>query len=316
MEGHADSSRTVGASMQAPRVFAVIVTYRPDHAALNRLIGRLSPQVSGIVIADNSSDAETAETLQRAAGNEGEYVSMGDNRGVAEGLNRGASHACARGATHLLLMDQDSDPPDDMVQLLLHALDSLQAQEVRVAAVGPRYVDPRSGYVAPFVRTQGLRLAMVDSDQDESVEVDFVITSGALVPVASWAAIGPMAGPMFIDYVDIEWGLRARAVGYRSFGVHAARMGHSLGDRRMAFLGQSVPIHSPLRHYYQIRNPLWLYRQSWIPMHWKLVDGFRLLLRFVFNAVFVAPRLENFRCMLRGLIHGLAGRLGRYDTLP
>lgn len=32
-----------------------------------------------------------------------------------------------------------------------------------------------------------------------------------------------------------EWGLRARAVGYRSFGVHAAQMGHSLGDGRMAF---------------------------------------------------------------------------------
>lgn len=315
MEGQAGSSHTPGASRPAPRVFAVIVTYRPDQSALHRLIGRLSPQVSGIVIADNSSDALTAETLRRAAGDKGEYVAMGGNRGVAEGLNRGVSHACALGATHLLLSDQDSDPPHDMVALLLRALDSLQAQEVRVAAVGPSYVDPRSGYVAPFLRTRGLRLAVVDAGQGEPVEVDFVITSGALVPVASWAAVGPMAGPMFIDYVDIEWGLRAKAVGYRSFGVPSARMMHSLGDRRMAFLGRSVPIHSPLRHYYQIRNPLWLYRQPWIPMHWKLVDGFRLLLRFVFNSVFVAPRLENFRCMLRGLVHGLAGRLGRYDTL-
>jgi len=122
-----------------------------------------------------------------------------------------------------------------------------------------------------------------------------------------------MAGPMFIDYVDIEWGLRARWKGFASYGVPAASLSHSLGDRRMKFLGQSVPIHSPLRHYYQIRNPLWLYRQPWIALNWKLVDAFRLLLRFAFNAIFVSPRLANLRYMSRGLLDGLAGRLGRLE---
>lgn len=296
------------------RVVAVIVTFRPDLLALRRLIECLLPQVSGLVVVDNGSDDVAQAYLQELPSSFFSYMDMGENRGVAEALNQGVNMAFESGATHVMLFDQDSVPAEDMTLQLLFAHRQLETQGCRVATVGPQYVDPRSGYVAPFLVTKGLRLHPVCSPTPSlPVEVDFVITSGALISQASWVAIGSMAGPMFIDYVDIEWGLRARSKGFVSYGLASARLSHSLGDRRMDFLGQSVPIHSPLRHYYQIRNPLWIYRQKGIPLNWKVVDGCRLMLRFAFNSIFVAPRLKNIKYMFRGFLDGLAGRLGRLE---
>jgi rhamnosyltransferase len=293
---------------------AIIVTFRPEAATLRRLVDALRPQVGGLVVVDNGSAGVARACLEGLPPAFASYLDMGENRGVAEALNRGAAAAFAAGASHVMLFDQDSLPAADMTARLLSACGELESQGRRVATVGPQYVDPLTGYVSPFVATRGLWLGPVAPGTPSSpVEVDFVITSGSLIPRASWDAVGPMAGPLFIDYVDIEWGLRARAKGFATFGVPAARLSHSLGDRRMNFLGLLVPIHSPLRHYYQIRNPLWLYRQPWIALNWKLVDAFRLLLRFVFKSVFVAPRLTNIRYMSRGLLHGLAGRLGRFE---
>lgn len=299
---------------QDDRVFAIIVTFHPDPVALRRLVDSLLLQVDGLVVADNGSDGVTGMCLAQLRPGFARYIDMGWNLGVAEALNHGIKEAFASGASHVLLFDQDSLPEDEMAPKLLSAYHLLESQGRRVATVGPQYVDPRSGYVAPFHSTKWLWLSRVDPMPTSlPVEVDFVITSGSLISRESWTAVGPMAGPMFIDYVDIEWGLRARGKGFASYGIRTARLSHSLGDHRMKFLGRSVPIHSPLRHYYQIRNPLFLYRQTWIPLNWKLVDGCRLVLRFLFNSLFVAPRGENIMFMAKGVMDGLIGRLGKME---
>lgn len=314
MPTHSATTCDVARERQNDRIVAIIVTFHPNPMALRRLVDSLAPQVDGLVVADNGSDGVARSCLVELPSPFASYLDMGENRGVADALNQGIEAAFASGATHVMLFDQDSLPAEDMTTQLMSAYRRLESRGCRVATVGPQYVDPQSGYVSPFVATKGLWLRTVKAPTPSTpVEADFLITSGSLISRESWIAIGPMAGPMFIDYVDIEWGLRAKSKGFGSYGVPAVRLSHSLGDRRMNFLGLPVPLHSPLRHYYQIRNPLWLYRQPWIALNWKLVDGFRLLLRFAFHAVFVPSRTANIRYMLRGLLDGLTGRQGRLE---
>ena len=90
---------------------------------------------------------------------------------------------------------------------------------------------------------------------------------------------------LFIDYVDIEWCLRARHRGYESFGVFAAHMRHSLGDKHIGMLGKKITLHTPARYYYQFRNPLWIYRQPWTTLNWVVIDACRLAVRFVIYAL-------------------------------
>jgi rhamnosyltransferase len=142
------------------------------------------------------------------------------------------------------------------------------------------------------------------------VEADFLIASGSLIPVAALDRVGPMREDLFIDYVDVEWCLRARREGLRCYGVFEATMEHRLGESRVRVFGREATARSPLRHYYLMRNALLLYRESWVPLNWKLVDAGRLLLKFGFYSLAAPPRLQHVRMMARGLWHGLTGRAG------
>ena len=56
-----------------------------------------------------------------------------------------------------------------------------------------------------------------------------------------------------------------------------------------------------------------MYRQRWVPFQWRLVDGWRLLLKFGFYTLFAKPRYEHLKMMTQGVIHGFIGRMGRMN---
>jgi rhamnosyltransferase len=123
-----------------------------------------------------------------------------------------------------------------------------------------------------------------------------------------------MEEQLFIDHVDTEWFLRARARGFKAFGVCDAVMSHSLGSRTLrVWLGRwrHVPGHSPLRHYYIFRNSILLYRRPYAPGKWICNDVVRLLFMLAYYPLRTPPRLEHLRMMLRGAWDGLRGRAGK-----
>lgn len=292
----------------------MIVTYDPDRERFAQQARRLATQVAASTIVDNGSSPSTLawlrELADRAAGRI-ELVELGENRGIAAAQNIGIEAALRSGADFLLLMDHDSVPATDMVDTLRAAATDLAARGVAVAAVGPRYLDERQDNPPPFIRVRRLRLQRMScSDAQRIVEVDYLIASGSLIPRAAIEAVGPMLEPLFIDYVDIEWGLRARRSGFTSWGVCAAKMAHDLGEAPIRFMGRALPSHSALRHYYHFRNAVWLYLRADIPRAWKFVDGYRLVLRLGFYALFAKPRIAHLAGMSRGLADGVRGHLG------
>lgn len=297
------------AADHATRVCGVIVTYNPDLQALLRLIEAVRPQLDALVIVDNGKGQGLAPIATEHAG---ELIPLGDNFGIARAQNRGIDRAMALGATHVLLLDQDSIPAPDMVARLLAAERTLTARGLKVAAVGPSYLDDRQGEAAPFVYLDGFSLKRRgDGGADGIVEADFLIASGCLIARDSLDAIGPMIEEIFIDYVDIEWGLRARERGYHSYGVYGALMHHALGDSWVDFRGRRIPVHSPLRHYYHLRNAIWLARRPWISWRWRLVLAWRVVRQFLFFSFLVPDGAKHARMMARGIWHGLTGRMGK-----
>ncbi len=299
-------------------VVAIVICYFPDRAKLVSLLRALRPQVAHIVIVDNGPSDWVESCLQEYPPNSIRLISQGDNRGVAQAINTGVEAARKLSATHVILFDQDSVPDAGMVARLFEVMQERESQGAKVAAVGPRYVDGRTDNPPPFFQLQGVRLVRASCKGDAVIPADYLISSGCLIPMSALDDVGLMDTRLFIDYVDIEWGLRARGKGYQSFGVCDAYMQHALGDEPLVLLGQKVPLHSPLRHYYLMRNRIWLYRQAWIPAAWKLADGYRLLLKYVGFSLLAKPRFKHFSMMTLGMWHGLIGNMGRYcdrDTL-
>ncbi|NTV13881.1 MAG: glycosyltransferase family 2 protein [Desulfobulbaceae bacterium] len=298
------------------KVVAVVATYEPDTELLTHLLERLASQVTHVIVVDNGSAMDVAKWLAARNDPRLHCLPLGNNLGVATAQNSGIGWARQHGADFVVLFDQDSEPAPDMIEKLLAAAAAMTAKGYAVAAVGPRYLDVRHNNPPPFVRARGLQLEYCDcGETDAVIPVDYLISSGCLMPMATLATVGDMTDALFIDYVDIEWGLRAKHLGYQSFGVCNAAMRHNLGDQPIVFLGRLIPQHNPLRHYYQFRNAVWLYRQSWPPLNWKLIDVRSLLLKYCFYALFVKPRWKHFKMMTLGLWHALRGKGGRFEEL-
>jgi len=294
-------------------VFAVIVTYNPDLAMLDDLLNSLLPQVGRAVVIDNCSSSDMDRWFNSVIHTNVTLHKLEENYGIARAQNIGMQKVPSSGMDFILLSDQDSKPAENMVFELRSAANRLLESGNKVAAVGPCYVDVRQDNPPPFLKIEGFRVKRQIAEHPNSVvEVDYVIASGCLIPIDVFRHVGIMNSELFIDYVDIEWGIRAQTLGFQSYGVFAAKMGHSLGDEHVSFLGRKVTLHSPLRHYYLIRNGFWLYRQKHMPVNWKFVDGYRMLLRMCFYTIFAKPRRKHFSMMMVGLRHGLRSRMGRY----
>jgi rhamnosyltransferase len=305
-----------------PRPFAVcaiVVTYDPDLEALGRLLAVTRPQVASLVVVDNGSRAPIAQRLPELAAAHGtELVALAANLGLAAAHNAGIAWARERASSHVLLLDQDSIPAPDMAHRLLAAAVELSGKGEKVAAVGPRCVDSRSAREAPFVRFGVFRNRhgrCASCAPGTCLPADFLISSGALIPMAVIDRVGGMEEGLFVDNIDMEWCFRAAAAGYRLYGVCDAVMSHRLGDEIMRFwlLGwRDYARHSPGRLYYMMRNRLLLYRKPHTPGRWILRDLLRLAGKLLLYAALVPPRRENARMMLIGLWHGATGRDGRY----
>jgi len=296
-------------------VVGVLVTYEPDLAKLDDLLSALRHQLAKVVVIDNGSNLDIEEGISAAlrADSWCQVVRLHSNLGIAAAQNVGIDLAREAGADFVILFDQDSEPASDMVRTLLDAATTKLVMGVSVAAVGPRYTDERQDNPPPFIRIQGLSVErQACRSRNSVVEVDYLIASGSLIPMATLDAIGRMREDLFIDYVDIEWGLRAKEAGFHSFGVCGAMMRHDLGDEPFNLFGRKVPLHSPLRHYYHFRNAIRLYCEPGLPWNWKIADGWRLLLKYCAYTLFAKPRHEHWWMMTLGVVHGIMGRMGKY----
>lgn len=302
------SARAVRMNSPTCQVHAVVVSCDSDPERLAVQFERLLPQVATIVWVDNASPVSLRQLQVRWPAHRLHVIWLGGNLGIGAAQNRGIAWALEHGATHVLLMDDDSLPAPDMVQRLLQALEA----HPQTAAAGPRHFDPRRGLACtPFRRLQRGRLRTLEcSDAQQVWEVDDLIASGCLIPASVLRSVGPMREDLFIDWVDIEWCLRARALGYRVVGSCAALLEHTLGDRVIRVLGKEISLHAPWRHYYQARNLVLILRSSpmgrWAKTHMVL----RQIKRFFVFSTLVPGRWAYFRMWVKGCVHGWQGRTG------
>lgn len=302
----------------AVKVYAVVVAYLPELEVFRRLLAALGPQVSRVIVVDNTpaSDERVVSICAEAKLREVSLIRLGSNQGIAKALNVGVTAAIEAGASHVLLSDQDSEPADDMVSALLQTEAGLAAEGKRVGAVGPTFTDRHTGITFPFQAEVPGKFFYGHKRADALhpvVEALTLITSGTLIPVAVCRSVGLMREDFFIDQVDIEWCHRARAAGYSLHGAGAAIMYHTMGDHalRVWYFGwRQESAYSPMRVYYRIRNFVVLCRMPIIRMRWKWRNGWYCLGFCYSQVVFGGERLACLRMALQGLRDGLLGRMG------
>ena len=297
------------------KVASIIVLYNPEVSRLRALLTSLKGQVGRVYAVDNSEGRATEHfNLFEQCEMQVEYVPLGTNLGIATAQNIGIRQALEAGASDVLLLDQDSLLPPGMVNALVMARQRLESSGLPVAAISPTFVDEKTEEAGAAIRHTLLRVRKIKVDRcsPEPIWADYVISSGALINAQVLETVGLMREELFIDWVDIEWGLRAKQKGYKCYIVPGVTMQHSIGDDSVAVLGRSINLHQDLRHYYIVRNATYLLRVGSMGLEWRAVTIGKIPLYVLFYSWHSRERLKSVLLLSRGFLDGLRGKMGRF----
>jgi len=288
-------------------VCAVIVIWQAELPLLDAVVQAVLAQVGSLVVVNHGNHPPGFDAwMERARAQGVVFLHHTDNPGLAAGFNRGIEYARTHGFTAVLLLDQDSTIAPDMVKILWDAYHEL-APHTPIAAVGPQYIDRRTGVHAPFVRFGFPFNRKQIGGAGQQIACDFLISSGSLIPLSILEQIGLMDESLFIDNIDMDWCMRATAQGYALYGICDATMHHAIGTHIQPscwHFGGRI-IHSPERLYYFTRNRIWLYRRPHVPWIWIAQDIVRMWAKFIWMSLLTPPRRANTWAMLRGGWHGI-----------
>jgi len=299
---------------QKDNTCAVIVTYHPDDDFPKRA-RRIVAQVERVLIVDNGSSLPARSMLEEFCTEPGfQLLANADNLGVATALNQGMRWASHRGYSFVLTFDQDTLVHENMMLSYARIFEDIsrsdQAVE-RLASLGANYLQSVGGKPGKTIKSGALKPGM----SGEWIEVTALLTSGTLLPLTVWEKVGPFRDEFFIDYVDEEYCLRARAQGLRIVMSTAPLMVHNIGEQSdYHFLGKRGRTYnySTLRHYCRTRNAVVVWREflrrepRWVVC--SIVFNIKILLKV---CLYEAQKGKKLCSIGLGLIDGIRGNFHR-----
>ncbi|MDC7711985.1 glycosyltransferase family 2 protein [Vogesella indigofera] len=291
---------------------AIIVLYHPKENLLSRLLNSLENQVNRIYIIDNTTINAINNYNTHFDSHKIFYKSLGKNHGIAKAQNEGINLALADGCEHVLLLDQDSYLSSDMVSELVNTEKKLKESGKKVAAIGPLFIDEKNGLAASAIRHSFMHVKKISANTNTThpIEADYIISSGSLINATTLKEIGLMMEELFIDWVDIEWGLRAKNKGYSCFINPSTIMNHSIGDETVSVAGKSINLHNTIRNYYIVRNATYLLRKKHMGWNWRSTTLLKIPQYIVFYSLHDPKKLRSLYVLTKAFLHGLIGKTG------
>ena len=119
-----------------------------------------------------------------------------------------------------------------------------------------------------------------------------------------------MTDGLFIDWVDIEWCARARLTGYVLLLDGGTQMSHSIGEVSRPILWRRFHLHTPIRHFYLLRNAILIAKKPQFELGWRVHLLLYALRVIVASLVLGDQRLSRWHFAYQGLLAGLGGRQG------
>lgn len=293
--------------MNNMKIIALVTLYNPDSALVERL-SKLSPQVSEIVLLDNSPSSLSEKMLYEIKMLKTcVYHFFGKNLGLSAAFNWALKNlAEAKSSDFMIFFDQDSCVAENLVQKLVD--DFLRiSKKAKIGCLGPVYFDSTVKKYSGITE----RSEIVE---ENVYEVSEIITSSMITTYKILEGTGFWDESIFLDYADFELCWRMKKFGYRTFITKDCALSHSLGTGflEINFLFKKLTFNysSPLREYYQTRAAIKLLKRNYIPKNWRRNFIFNLTFRiwiFLAHLPKKRSRLRNFLC---GLFDGIKNKSG------
>lgn len=292
------------------KVAGIIVTYNPDIILLRESLEATSEQLECIYLIDNNSkNSSEISNLSKLFRNT-HFKSFAENVGLAKAQNLGIELARENSEVdYIILFDQDSVIENNFIDTLLSDYLNKKQNGCKIGAIGPSFYDPITGFKYPATVYVGPFIKRIVAEK-EPIKATYLIASGCFISKDVLNEVGLMRSELFIDYIDVEWSLRAKSLGYDLFISPNANMAHTIGDARRSIFGRTISIHSPFRRYFLVRNSFYMLRLNYVPLGYKLRELFFNFARIIISAIFSDNRLKTLKSAFFGIIDGISGKFG------
>jgi GT2 family glycosyltransferase len=221
-------------------VAAVVVAWRAGAqagACLQRLV-EVAPTARRVLVDNEAGDGAGVDAPDDTA-----VVRLSDNRGFAGGANAGLARAFDDGAAHAVLLNDDVLVEPGCIKALVAAVGDGGAASPRID--GP----PGFAFTGGELELKRGFGRHVDGARDYLTGACLCFSRGA------WEAVGAFDEELFLYYEDVDWCLRARALGVPLTVELKARATHSGGASSGGEQGETWA-------YYSTRNRLWVLEQQ------------------------------------------------------
>jgi GT2 family glycosyltransferase len=302
------------------RVLAHVHTFN-DADVIDRALDAIRRQTrapDAIVVVDNAS---TDGTLERIFSEDVTVVRNSTNLGMGGAIGIGFARAMEQEFDWTWVLDPDGVPEPDALEKLLGFFERLPPlQKEQVYFLACRLGTGETDYNPILLTESGLEYLPLNADA-ECCRCDCFLWSGSLFRMSAVAKIGSPSPDYFADLSELEYGYRARRLGFAGYVVNGSVLHHNLGrpsgnSARLLRLGPlSLPLFeaSPLRAYYYPRNLLyfWLYQFRPYRPRWMLRSMVHALVYTAGFAVRPFSHRRQLMSCIRGFWDGLTAHIER-----
>lgn len=279
------------------KLCAVVIWYNPDQLAVENIL-RYCKLCTQVYIVDNS-DGDNSSLAKNIPN--GKYFANLQNKGIAAALNDGCSFALADGFQWCMTMDQDSSWDEAVLTQFFSEIKKQQGgKQVSFAPTHTNEIKSLVGEV---------KYAVQGTCNTEVNFPDKVMTSGNVIDLAVWKAVGKFNEDLFIDEVDHEFCYRLWEHGYKICEFPQIFMKHTLGHVKRTFLPRPCK-HSGVRLYYIFRNML--YVKTNFPKFYNR-NGYGKYMVISYLQKILEGKWSDISFIRQGIKDAKRGRFGRYQ---
>ena len=278
------------------KIVGIVSTYFPELIDLERNINSYLSEVDHLIIWENTPEDKSNidHLISKLDNNKIELRKTGRNEFLAYPFNECIKWAEGKGYTHILTMDQDSFFEENKFAAFVSLVEKCNTPNVMVYA---------------SAKTENKQILV------DEIEIENTITSGTIYKLEVFEKIGYFREDFLIYMIDIEFGMRVRANGYKIICFPRIILNHFTGYARVNNLGLKIDHYSAQSTYYIIRN---------VMLNWKLYPGKfnrKEKLRFfkykigyrTIKLPFEKNSFLKLKAIYIAFFHGLIGKSGRYD---
>lgn len=274
----------------------LVVRYENNQEIFKKNILELSKHYK-VYIYDNSKIGMSFENTDVY------YFHDETNGGLARAINHCVDVALDDGINIMVYFDQDSTIDTKLIDALMQSYTRYKEKYKNLFLLGPQ---------PTMVDGRDYPIKLSRQIEDNLYSATEIITSGMTFEPKAIKDIGYFDEDLFLDMVDFEICWRARGKGMLVAVDKNIKMAHEVGINTIKLPFKILPISSPIRNYYQMRNVLYLalykHKKSKITIFYYLLRRFA---NVIINMLFADEKIIRLKYNYLAIKDAISKKMGK-----